>query len=72
MKNVIVKINTDYKKRNPEVVRATKKKEFEKNRRRYLNADYKRKYGISLEDFENKEKLQNHLCEICKKSNPSF
>lgn len=70
-KACFVKINADYKKRNPEGVKVTKKKEYSKNRRRYLDTDYKRKYGISLEDFENKERIQNYLCEICKKPNPS-
>ncbi len=54
-KPCFVKINTDYKKNNPDGVKATKKKEYEKNRRRYLDTDYKRKYGISLEDFEEKD-----------------
>lgn len=70
-KKCFLKINSDYNKKNPEGLKLRKKREYEKNRRRYLDADYKRKYGIGLEHFEKMEALQKNLCGICKKPNPS-
>lgn len=65
------KINIEYKKKNPDSVKVTRKKEYKKNVKRYIDANYKKKYGISLIDFEEMKKKQNNLCEICKNTNPS-
>jgi hypothetical protein len=63
------KINRKLVSLDPEKLKARKKREYKKNIRRYLDVDLKRKYGISLEEFEKKEKNQSFLCEICAKPN---
>ena len=46
-------INNEYKIKNPEKIKEIKKREYTKNKRKYSDREYKRKYGIGLEDFEN-------------------
>lgn len=64
-------INNEYKMQNPEKSKEIKKREYTKNKRKYMDREYKRKYGIGLEDFENKIKNQNFLCMICNKPDDS-
>jgi len=40
----------EYRKKNPEKMKSI---------------DLKKKYGISLEDYQNLLKIQNHVCAIC-------
>lgn len=60
-----MQINKNYKKKNPAKSRLIKKREYQKNKRKYINRMYMQKYGIGLEDFESKLRDQKFLCKIC-------
>lgn len=60
-------INKEYKKRNPERIKETKRKEYRKNINRYRENLYKHKYGITLEQYNQMLKDQNNVCAICNK-----
>lgn len=66
-----MEINKELIKRDPEKLKARKKREYIKNRERYIDTEMKYKYGISLEQYKEKLKNQNHVCEICKNPNDS-
>ena len=70
-KSCFVVINNEYKKNNKEKIKKIKKKEYEKNKERYLNGEYKRKYGITIEVFKKMENEQNFVCAICHQQNGS-
>ena len=44
-----------------------KKEWYKENKEKALNDNYKYKYGISLEEYSEKLREQNHKCKICKK-----
>jgi hypothetical protein len=56
----------EYREKNREKTRAQDKIKYHKNRDGYLNSWYKRKYGISLEDYNNIFNKQNGKCAICR------
>lgn len=59
----------DWRKKNPEKSRESdrksKSKHYEKHLRRLRNYDLRRRYGITLEDYERMVKEQNNSCAIC-------
>lgn len=46
--------------------------DYEKNKDRYLNAEYKRKYGISLEQYNTLLFFQDDCCAICGTNQSNF
>jgi hypothetical protein len=62
-----MRINNDYKEKNKEKIKAIKKKEYLKNKNRYIDRVLYRKYGISLEEYNTMLKIQNYRCFICNK-----
>ena len=67
------KLQYQYKWRdeNIEKVKKSRKKTYEKNRERYVNitrkGQVKRKYGLSMEEYEIIAENQNYRCAICNK-----
>lgn len=59
--------------RRKEYLKEYRKKYYEKNKDKcketYRSGHYKRKYKITIDEFEEKLEQQNGVCEICKKEN---
>lgn len=62
----------EWRRANPEKAKALKQKWIDKNRDHYLklqrNVHMKRRYGISLSDYNNMLAIQNNSCAICLKT----
>ncbi len=64
-KNCFQDINVAYKKKNPEKIKVIKCKEYAKNKRKYLEAHYIKRYGIDHDQYDEMCAKQNNLCVIC-------
>ena len=64
-KKCFLKINDDYKKKNPETKKEISRREYQKNKRKYIDSHYLRRYGISHDNYDEMVKNQNGLCAIC-------
>jgi hypothetical protein len=64
-KTCFQQINNEYKKNNPITKKEISKREYQKNKRNYLNSNYKRKYGISHDEYDEIVKKQEGVCYIC-------
>jgi len=64
-KSCFLKINSEYKKKNPLLKKEISKREYQKNKRKYIDSHYKRRYGISYDSYDNLVKKQNGICSIC-------
>lgn len=56
-----------WRKDHPEKVEKLLKKSYEKNKEKYRENRYKRKFGINMEVYKIKFEKQKGLCEICNK-----
>lgn len=50
---------------NPDKIKEIKRKEYLKNKDRYRNDHFKKKYGITIYDVDQLAVLQDYKCAIC-------
>jgi hypothetical protein len=58
-------ITADYRQKNRDVIRDKGRKYYQHNPRRHKNNALKRRYGITIEQYDEMVRLQNNLCAIC-------
>jgi hypothetical protein len=64
--DVIRKKNIRYSKKHPEKLLEKSRRWNDKNPEKCRNKSIKSKYGITVEEYDNIKKLQDHKCAICK------
>lgn len=59
-------ISSSYIKKNPQNLKVIKKREYNKNKRRYRDKYYQNEYNITISDYDLLLEKQNEVCAICK------
>jgi hypothetical protein len=61
---------SDYRKANPDQVRATRRRHYEANRERILAESKMRRYGLTEEELNNLIARFNGTCPVCEQEKP--